>query len=244
MYTPQLFKDLLSDEWKQFIGEQEFDNLYWNTLCDKLNSVKGKIYPKKEEIFNALNYCPPNRVKVVIIGQDPYHNGSAHGFSFSAKNGLIPKSLQNIFKELRDEYNSFSSPPNGNLEQWEDEGVLLLNSVLTVTEGTPKSHLKFGWLNFVSKIIECLDTNRTVLFLAWGADAKKLCSSIIKNNKILFAGHPSPINTGNPFVGCNHFKQVNEILMANGHFPIRWNCLLQHRSNIPRDTSIDRSNLT
>ena len=220
----QELASLLSPQWYAVIGD-EFNKSYWNNLIDYLNKDLNYL-PEKKYLFNALNDCPPDKVKVVILGQDPYiHENEAHGYSFSVPPGVrIPPSLRNVFQELMNEYGMNEFPKSGCLTKWESEGVLLLNSILTVREGKGQSmsHKGIGWENFTSRIIRYIDMNSTVIFMAWGANAKKICIENVKNNTILTAGHPSPINTSNPFVGCNCFREANAILQKNKILPVRW----------------------
>lgn len=215
-------QNLLSHEWLNAVGD-EFSKSYWNDIINTLNS-DSKYLPEKKLIFNALNKCPPEKVKVVIIGQDPYiHSNEPHGFSFSVKPGVrIPPSLRNIFEELCEEYSIENMPKNGCLIEWEKEGVLLLNTVLTVHEGKSDSHKGIGWENFTSAVIKYIDTHNSVVFLAWGAKAQKVCSDNVKNNVVLTAGHPSPLNRAKPFKGCGCFRETNSILQKNKILPVRW----------------------
>ena len=212
---------LLSSEWFEAL-KGEFSRDYWYDIISELNS--GPYLPKKVNLFNALNHCPPNKVKVVILGQDPYiHENEAHGYSFSVPNGTaVPPSLRNIFNELIREYNQTSVSQSGCLVSWEDDGVLLLNSVLTVKPNMSHSHAGIGWENFTSAIIRYIDNHNKCVFLAWGKDARNICSDEVTNNKILIAGHPSPLNTARPFVGCNCFKECNELLKSYKLLPVRW----------------------
>ena len=184
------------------------------------------IYPKPENVFNALNLVPYNKVKVVIIGQDPYHGpNQAHGLSFSVEgNVAIPPSLQNIFKELNKELGCYI-PNNGNLTKWANQGVLMLNSVLTVWAGHPNSHKGLGWEQITSKIVKLLnERTEPVIFLLWGANAKAFQKDINSNFHYVFvASHPSPMsaNQGGWFDnGC--FKKTNETLVSLGKNPIDW----------------------
>lgn len=215
------FEHLLSTDWYDVL-RSEFDKDYWQNIIITLNT--SNYLPKKKDLFNALNKCSPSKVKVVILGQDPYiHENEAHGYSFSVKPGTpIPPSLRNIFNELSHEYNMNTFPTNGCLTNWENDGVLLLNSVLTVEEGQSKSHKNIGWENFTSAIIRYIDNHNKCVFMAWGKEAQTICSNEVSNNKILIAGHPSPLNTFRPFVGCNCFKECNEILKNNKLLPVRW----------------------
>ena len=184
------------------------------------------IYPKPENVFNAINIVPYNKVKVVIVGQDPYHGpNQAHGLSFSVEGDVaIPPSLQNIFKELNQELGCYI-PNNGNLTKWANQGVLMLNSVLTVEAGHPNSHKGLGWELITSKIVELLNNrNEPVIFLLWGANAKALIKNINTNFHYVFsASHPSPMsaNQGGWF-GNGCFKKTNETLKKLGVSEIDW----------------------
>lgn len=212
---------LLSTSWRNVLDIQTKD---FENIVKTLNS--GKFYPKKEDIFNALNSCPPSKVKIVLIGQDPYINeNEAHGFSFSVKNSVkIPPSLMNIFKELKQEFRFNSLPTNGCLTKIANEGVLLLNSILTVSPGKSNSHKNIGWEIFTKKVIEYLDLNHKIIFLCLGNQAREVCKCVTKN-KVMCYGHPSPLNTAKPFVGCNCFKDVNNELINMYILPVRWNVL-------------------
>ena len=184
------------------------------------------IYPKPENVFNALNLVKYDDVKVVIIGQDPYHNpNQAHGLSFSVeKDVAIPPSLQNIYKELHDDLGCYI-PNNGNLTKWAKQGVLLLNSVLTVEKNKPNSHKNKGWEKITAKVVELLNSRQDpVIFLLWGANAKAIGKNIdTSRHYVLTAVHPSPMsaNQGGWF-GCKHFSKTNEILKQLGKTPIDW----------------------
>ena len=215
-------RSLLSTEWLNAVGE-EFSKPYWDNIIDTLNKDKDYL-PSKRFIFNALNKCPPEKVKVVIIGQDPYiQSNQPHGFSFSVRRGVrMPPSLRNVLEELSTEYNIDSLPKDGCLEAWASEGVLLLNSVLTVSAGKSNSHKDIGWENFTSAVIRYLDNHNIVVFMAWGRSAQTVCSNNVRNNRILTAGHPSPLNTSHTFKGCGCFREANEILKKNKILPVRW----------------------
>ena len=177
------------------------------------------------DIFNALRYTSFNDTKVVIIGQDPYHGaGQAHGLCFSVKKGIEPPpSLKNIYKELHDDI-GFTIPTHGELTDWAKQGVLLLNTVLTVRSGSPNSHKGIGWEQFTDRVISEIDKKQTpVVFLLWGANARKK-AEIIKNtiHKKLITVHPSPLSAYNGFFGCRHFSKTNSILISSGQTPIDW----------------------
>ena len=183
------------------------------------------IFPDKKNIFAALKYTPYENVKVVILGQDPYHGlGEAHGMAFSVCPGIkIPPSLQNIYKELHEELGCYI-PNNGYLMKWAHQGVLLLNSVLTVQKDLPASHRGIGWEAFTDKIIEEVNKkDEPVVFMLWGNFAKSK-ASLITNPKhlVLTCAHPSPFSARYGFFGCNHFKKANEFLKGNGKQPIDW----------------------
>lgn len=210
--------NLLKDEFNKpyFILLQKFlDNEYKNY----------EIYPKIENIFNSLNLVKYENVKVVILGQDPYHEpGQAHGLAFSVESGLLPPSLQNIYKELNSDL-SIPISKSGNLTPWAKQGVLLLNTVLTVRRGQANSHKDKGWENLTTKIIELLNKReKPIVFILWGGQAKKMAEKITnKNHLVLTSAHPSPLSAYNGFFGCKHFSKTNEFLIKNNQTPINWN---------------------
>ena len=177
------------------------------------------------DIFNALKYTPYDKVKAVIIGQDPYHGeGQAHGLCFSVREGIEkPPSLKNIFKELHDDI-GFTEPQNGTLTKWAEDGVLLLNAVLTVREGQANSHQGKGWETFTDTVISHLNNReKPMVFILWGRNARNKKTLITNpSHKILEAAHPSPLSAYNGFFGCRHFSKTNEILMSLGKTPINW----------------------
>ena len=183
------------------------------------------IHPEKEEIFSALSATSYENVRVVIFGQDPYHGeNQAHGMAFSVKKGVdIPPSLKNIYKELNQEMGLYI-PNHGNLEKWAKQGVLLLNSALTVRDGEANSHKGKGWEKVTDKITEILNNRReSVIFILWGNDAKKKEELITAPQHIILpAAHPSPLSASRGFFGCGHFKKVNNILTAMNQEPIDW----------------------
>lgn len=214
------------ESWKSRLKD-EFNQPYMQQLKNFLRAEKaaGKvIYPKGKDIFNALNSTPFEKVKVVILGQDPYHGpGQAHGLCFSVPKGIpMPPSLKNIYKELQDDVGV--TPANhGCLEDWTHEGVLLLNSVLTVEQNKPGSHQGRGWERFTDRVVEHLNHEREhLVFLLWGSYAKKK-GAIVDRSKhlVLEAAHPSPFSvTG--FLGCRHFSKANHYLEQQGISPINW----------------------
>jgi len=216
----------LNPDWKAFL-KNELNSNTFQAIISKLESERKHhtIFPENEVLFNAFNQTNIDDLKVVILGQDPYHGkGQAHGLSFSVPNGVrIPPSLRNIFKELKADLNLPISQ-NGNLNTWAEQGVLLLNSTLTVREKQAGSHQKLGWEDFTDSIIKKIaDKKEGIIFLLWGAFAQK--KSILINDKkhyILTTTHPSPFSAYRGFLGCKHFSKTNEILVNNKKQPINW----------------------
>lgn len=216
----------ISNDWLPAL-KAEFGKDYYRKLYEKVKSeyASGLVFPPSEDIFNAFHLTPLSDVKVVIIGQDPYHNfNQAHGLSFSVRPGVdTPPSLVNIYKELQTDCGCFI-PNNGYLVKWANQGVLLLNSVLTVRAHMPNSHKNFGWEQFTDAVIRQVnEIDRPVVFLLWGANARKK-KELLNNPKhlILEAPHPSPLSAYNGFFGCRHFSKTNEFLTLNGLEPIDW----------------------
>ena len=217
----------LTDDWSReldFIFEQD----YYQQLLEFLEyeSTHNKIiYPPKDEIFNAFNLSSFDNTKVVILGQDPYHNeGQAHGLSFSVPDGItIPPSLKNIYQELELDLNIKPSK-NGNLTHWASQGILLLNSVLTVEKNSPASHAKSGWVNFTDTVIDILNEKKqNLVFILWGAYAQQKKEQIdLNKHLVLTAAHPSPFSAHKGFFGCKHFSQTNEYLKMHNLHPINW----------------------
>lgn len=195
------------------------------TFVETERAAGKVIYPSNGDVFNALAYTPFASVKVVIIGQDPYHGpNQAHGLCFSVKSPTPPPpSLMNIFSELKSDV-GISKPTHGNLESWARQGVLLLNAVLTVEEGKPGSHANKGWERFTSKIIEEINARKDhVVYLLWGAYAQKKAERVDREkNLVLTAAHPSPLSAHRGFFGCKHFSQTNAYLKQHGLAPIAW----------------------
>lgn len=216
----------ITKNWYELL-KPEFEKDYYKQLCSFLEQeyATKTIYPKAENIFNSLNYVKYENVKVVIIGQDPYHEpNQAHGLSFSVESDIkkLPPSLLNIFKELKDEFGFKNT--NGNLACWAKQGVLLLNSVLTVERGKANSHKDKGWENLTQAIISLLNKReKPIVFILWGEYAKKL-GSLIKNRNhlVLTSPHPSPFSAHYGFFGNGHFKKANEFLQSIGEEPIDW----------------------
>ncbi len=208
------------------ILKDEFAKDYFLSLQKFLNSeyLNYTIFPKEENIFKALNLVPIDRVKVVIIGQDPYHEpGQAQGMSFSVpENFPFPPSLINIFKEIETDLN-IKCKNSGDLTRWAKQGVLLLNTVLTVRKGFANSHKDKGWEKLTSKIIEILGKKKEpIVFMLWGSYAQSFAPLIEKQHLILKAPHPSPLSAYRGFFGCKHFSKCNEFLAKNNKEPIDW----------------------
>lgn len=219
-------KPEIEENWYAFL-KNEFEAPYFADIKAFLIQEKRQyiVYPPSKLIFNAFNLTPFNDVKVVILGQDPYHNvGQAHGLAFSVPDGIQkPPSLQNIFKELNQDL-GINIPTNGNLEKWAKEGVLLLNASLTVRAHNAASHAKIGWQRFTDAAIRTLSEQKNnLVFILWGnyAIAKE---NLIDHNKhlILKTVHPSPLSASRGFFGCKHFSKTNEYLIKNGITPIDW----------------------
>ena len=206
--------------------QSEFEKPYFKKLQEFLSNEYStrQIYPSKEKIFNALNHVPFDKVKVVIIGQDPYHEpGQAQGLSFSVPENVdIPPSLVNIMKEIEDDL-GIKCQKSGDLTRWADQGVLLLNTVLTVRRGQANSHKDRGWENITRKIIQLLgQREKPIVFLLWGSHAQSFASEIAPWHLVLKAPHPSPLSAYRGFFGCKHFSQCNDFLIKNGETPIDW----------------------
>ncbi len=222
----QIKKPDIEDRWYEVL-EQEFDSPYFADIKSFLIEEKRQyvVYPPSPLIFNAFNLTPFDNVKVVILGQDPYHNvGQAHGLAFSVPDGIQkPPSLQNIFKELNQDL-GITIPTTGNLEKWAKEGVLLLNASLTVRANMAASHAKIGWQRFTDAAIKALsDKKQNLVFILWGnyAIAKE---NLIDHEKhlILKTVHPSPLSASRGFFGCHHFSQTNKYLVEHNITPIDW----------------------
>lgn len=217
----------MEESWKKILKE-EFDKAYFQQIVISLKAEKsaGKIiYPPGPLIFNAFNKTPFSKVKVVLLGQDPYHNkGQAHGLSFSVPDGVAkPPSLINIFKELEKDL-GIPHAKNGNLEKWALQGVLLLNASLTVRLNEPGSHSKIGWLQFTDTVISKISEQKNgIIFLLWGKFAQEK-QSIIDETKhyVLKAAHPSPFSAEKGFFGCKHFSKTNELLVLQNKEAIDW----------------------
>ena len=218
----------LEEGWKKALAE-EFEKPYFKTLTDAVRREYSdpalKVYPPAGKIFAAFDTTPFDRVKVVIIGQDPYHGpGQANGLCFSVSPGIeVPPSLRNIFQEIHDD-TGVPVPVSGDLSRWARQGVLLLNASLTVREHQPKSHSGIGWETFTDAAVHALAEKREhLVFLLWGSDAIRKGSFIDRNRHlVLTAPHPSPLSAYRGFFGCRHFSQANEYLKAHGETPVEW----------------------
>lgn len=217
----------LDPEWLAVL-KPEFDKPYFNDLKSFLVQEKKqyRVFPPGNRIFAAFDYTPFSKVKVVIIGQDPYHgDGQAHGLCFSVPDGVaIPPSLQNIYKELSSD-TGVEIPHSGNLEKWAGQGVLLLNATLTVRANQAGSHQRKGWENFTDEVIRQLSAGHTgLVFILWGsyAQAKEILIDTSKHH-LLKTVHPSPLSVYRGFFGCRHFSKTNELLIRAGKEPIDWN---------------------
>lgn len=216
----------IESSWHEMLKD-EFEKEYFARLTDfvKEEYAKGTCFPPGKMIFNAFNLCPYDKVKVVLIGQDPYHGpGQAHGLCFSVNDGVrFPPSLQNIFKEIANDIN-IPVPQSGDLTRWAKQGVLMLNSTLTVRSHQAGSHQGHGWELFTDRVIKLLSDNReNIVFILWGAYAQKK-GAVIDRNKhlVLTSAHPSPLSAYNGFFGNRHFSKTNEYLTAKGISPIVW----------------------
>jgi len=216
----------IEPSWKSALAN-EFSSAYFEALSAFVRSayVHGPVFPPPKLVFNAFNLCPLPEVRVVILGQDPYHGpGQAHGLSFSVPDGVaIPPSLRNIYKEIAADIGT-TPPTSGNLERWAKQGVLLLNATLTVLPGQAGSHQKKGWEQFTDAVIKTVSNEREhIVFLLWGNFARSK-KELIDTTKhlVLEAAHPSPLSAHNGFLGCKHFSQTNDYLNKHHLKPIDW----------------------
>ena len=218
----------ISSEWKKSL-ENEFKEAYFHDLVEFLKTEKSSkqvVYPPGPMIFNAFNLTDLDQVKVVIIGQDPYHGpNQAHGLSFSVQKGIpAPPSLMNIYKEIQNDLGITNLKTKGDLTYWAKQGVLLLNATLTVRANQPNSHAGIGWQRFTDKVIQVLNEQcEHLVFMLWGNFAKEKGMHIdTKKHLILKAAHPSPFSADKGFFGCKHFSKTNEYLIKFGKSPIDW----------------------
>lgn len=217
----------IHESWKNIL-QQEFDKPYFGELVEFLHREKREkktIYPPGPKIFNAFDLTPFEKVRVVILGQDPYHGpGQAEGLSFSVPHGVkLPPSLQNIYKEIESDTGISTAGRDGSLEHWAEQGVFLLNAVLTVRASEPTSHSKIGWTTFTDSVIKAISDHKVgVVFLLWGNYARSKRDLIDhQRHYVLEAAHPSPLARG-AFFGCKHFSKTNNILLGRGENPINW----------------------
>lgn len=218
---------MITNDWLEAVSE-EFKKPYYREFYGfvKEEYSKGAVYPPADDIFNAFHFTPLSKVKVLLLGQDPYHNvNQAHGLSFSVlpSQPEIPPSLQNIYKELNEDLGC-SIPNNGYLKKWAEQGVLLLNTVLTVRAHQANSHQGKGWEKFTDAVIQAVNAqDRPIVYLLWGKPAQSKIPMLTNpKHLILKAPHPSPLSAYRGFFGCRHFSQANEFLRANGVEPIDW----------------------
>ncbi|GAA5190856.1 uracil-DNA glycosylase [Ferrimonas gelatinilytica] len=218
----------LAMQWQSVLGAEK-QAPYFVEMMEQIQRWRRQgetIYPPSEQVFEAFRRTEFDRVKVVILGQDPYHGpDQAHGLSFSVQPGVkVPPSLRNIYKELSEDIPGFQVPDHGNLGCWADQGVLLLNTVLTVAAGLAHSHAKLGWERFTDEVIAQLNARREgLVFLLWGSHAQKKGKGIDRSrHSVLCAAHPSPLSAYRGFFGCRHFSRVNAILDKQGDTPIDW----------------------
>ena len=217
----------IEESWKQVL-DGEFGSVYFERLAAFVRAAyaKGVVYPPGRFIFEAFNRTPFDRVKVVILGQDPYHEpNQAHGLCFSVRKGVrVPPSLVNIYKELEQEYGESFRDRDGDLTHWADQGVLLLNATLTVAAGLAGSHQGKGWEMFTDAVVAQMNERREhLVFMLWGSSARRKGAIINRQRHlVLEAPHPSPLSASRGFFGCGHFKAANDYLAAHGLAPIRW----------------------
>lgn len=216
----------IAESWKSAL-EEEFRKGYFTDLTTFVRSEysRARIFPQGRNIFRAFDKCPFDEVKAVIIGQDPYHGiDQANGLCFSVNDGIgFPPSLQNIFKEVNDDMGT-PIPTSGNLDRWAEQGVLLLNAVLTVRAHEAASHAGMGWERFTDAVVRALsDKKKGVVYMLWGSYAQKKASFVdASDNLILKSVHPSPLSAYRGFFGCRHFSQANQYLLSVGKEPIIW----------------------
>ncbi|SEF97666.1 uracil-DNA glycosylase [Algoriphagus boritolerans] len=216
----------IEDSWKKALSDVFEKNFFQRLVSFVKDEYQvNQVFPPGKEIFNAFNHCPLDAVKVVILGQDPYHGpGQAHGLSFSVKPGVpFPPSLLNIFKEIKSDL-GIDMPPNGDLTRWSNQGVFLLNATLTVRANQAGSHQNQGWETFTDEVIKIVSSQRSnVVFMLWGAYAQKKAELIDANKHlILKAPHPSPLSAHRGFLGCKHFSKANQYLVEKNLQPVIW----------------------
>lgn len=216
------------NSWSEFIQQEQQQNYLQETLSyiQKRRDEGVTVYPPKTDVFNAFNSTPLDKVKVVILGQDPYHGANqAHGLCFSVLPDIkTPPSLVNMYKELATDIVGFEIPEHGYLQSWAEQGVLLLNTVLTVEAGLAHSHKHLGWEQFTDNVISLLNAQQDkIIFVLWGAHAQKKGKNIdMHKHSVLKGPHPSPLSAYRGFFGCKHFSQINQTLIQLGKKPINW----------------------
>jgi uracil-DNA glycosylase len=227
-HHPLVIEDAIPPSWKRQLAD-EFSESYMEKLRAFLKAELEsghKVYPKPADWFAAFDHTPFEKVRVVIIGQDPYHGPmQAHGLSFSVKPGVkVPPSLLNIYKELEKDIPGFKRPTHGYLDSWASQGVLLLNAVLTVRDGEPASHQRRGWEQFTDRVIHLLNEKReNLVFVLWGAYAQKKGAFISrKKHLVIESAHPSPLSASRGFLGSKPFSKINKYLKSKGEKPIDW----------------------
>lgn len=214
--------------WKEALNEEKAQPYFKQILqfVEQERAAGKQIFPPQQHVFNAFRYTEFSNVKVVILGQDPYHGpGQAHGLCFSVLPGVKPPpSLVNMYKELANDMPGFQIPDHGHLTAWAEQGVLLLNTVLTVEQGMAHSHAKIGWETFTDHVIAQLNTHREgIVFLLWGSHAQKKGAMIdTQRHHVLTTTHPSPLSAHRGFLGCKHFSETNHLLTQQGKHPIKW----------------------
>lgn len=220
----QIASRLVGPSWARVLKD-EFRDPYMDEIAKKINGIRKteNVYPDKGQIFSAYKATPYDQVKVVIIGQDPYHgHGQANGLAFSSLAKQIPPSLKNIFKEVEEDVgNGLMLDPSPDLTRWAEQGVFLLNRILTVSEGKPLSHINLGWERFTLQTIRELQKRPNIVYMLWGNEAQKIRSEILPDNLVLTAAHPSPYSAAN-FFGCRHFSKANQYLSSKNLREIKW----------------------
>ncbi|ENM5836149.1 uracil-DNA glycosylase [Vibrio mimicus] len=220
--------------WHYVIGNEKQQDYFQQTMqfVESQRQAGKVIYPPAKDVFNAFRFTEFGDVKVVILGQDPYHGpNQAHGLCFSVLPGVkTPPSLVNIYKELAQDIPGFQIPQHGYLQSWAQQGVLLLNTVLTVEQGMAHSHANTGWETFTDRVIDALNQHRTgLVFLLWGSHAQKKGRMIDRQrHHVLMAPHPSPLSAHRGFLGCQHFSKTNQVLQEQGLAPIDWQPQLEN----------------
>ena len=218
--------------WQKLIAEQKSQD-YFAQLQNEIASRRAQditVFPAEQDVFNAFSFSELADVKVVILGQDPYHGQDkgitqAHGLAFSVQKGVKPPpSLVNIYKELVTDIDGFTTPEHGDLTTWAEQGVMLLNTVLTVEQGNAHSHAKLGWQHFTDSVIQTINSqNSGCVFILWGAHAQKKAKMIDKNKHLVLEGpHPSPLSAYRGFFGCQHFSKANQWLLSQGKGQVNW----------------------